>query len=302
MDPLNATGAGEFRPEPSQFPYHTMDSEPMTRIFVGAMAGVLIGFTAWASAQQTRPGPAAHHQDSAKQQRSRNARNIPVERLPKINEFETAPSEQFLVDLDFVRTGHPYLGVNAVRPHTGCHVYFTPPNRDADSEDPTSYPPIYAVADGYVARVDEYFRLRPIVTSGREVSNVRYGVTLAIARRDRSAVSFHYSIEPFINPGREDFYLPFLKVKVGQKVKRGDIIAYMYLPDTRDNRNSHIHFNLMHARQFQAPVIFERKIVEGFHARWGSRGRNGDQPIPACMGFLLSAPENPFGTGAKPSL
>jgi murein DD-endopeptidase MepM/ murein hydrolase activator NlpD len=99
------------------------------------------------------------------------------------------------------------------------------------------------------------------------------------------------------------FYRPFLRVKLGQKVTKGDVIAYMYLPNTRDNQNSHIHFNLIHARQFQAPAIFDHQIVDGFHARWGSR-RSSDRGRlnPACMGFLLSAPENPFGTGAKSRL
>jgi murein DD-endopeptidase MepM/ murein hydrolase activator NlpD len=232
--------------------------------------------------------------------RSRSARNIPVGELAKISSFAKTPSNHFLVDMDVVRSGHPYLGTNAGRPHTGCHVYFKAPDKSVDPSDPTTYPPIYAVADGYVSRLDEYFRLRPIVTFGRKVSNVRYGVTLAFAQKDNSAVTFHYSIEPMIDPRDENFYLPFLRVKVGQKVKKGDVIAYMYLPDTRDNQNSHIHYNLIHARQFQAPAIFDQKIVDGFHARWGPR-RNSDRGrlIPACMGFLLSAPENPFGTGAK---
>jgi len=125
---------------------------------------------------------------------------------------------------------------------------------------------------------------------------------LPLHRGSRSPTSFACN-EPMIDPGKEDFYLPFLRVKIGQTVKKGDIIAYMYLPTSRENENSHIHFNLMHARQFQAPAIFDRKIVDGFHARWGSRrGSDGVVPIPACMGFLLLAPENPFGTGAKPRL
>ena len=245
------------------------------------------------------PQNGARNASRQSEPRSGLARRIPLEDLPQITSFADSPSSRFLVDFDVVRTGHPYLGTSANRPHTGCHVYFTPPGEQADPSDPTTYPPIYAVADGYVSRVDEYFRLRPIVTGGRPASNVRYGVTLAIAQRDGAAVDFHYSIEPMIDPVREDYYLPFIKVKPGQRVRQGDVIAYMYLPRSVENENSHIHFNLMHARQFQAPAIFERQIVEQFHARWGWRGRDGDEPIPACIGFRLSAPENPFGTGEK---
>ena len=256
--------------------------------------------------------PSKGRQPSGQEERSRSprrsrsgstsVRDIPLAKLPPIEKFAESPSGRFLVDFEFVRTGHPYLGTNANRPHTGCHVYFNPPDKTADQGDPMTYPPIYAVADGYVARIDGYFRLRPIVTAGRTVTNVRYGVTLAIAQRGGSAVNFHYSIEPMIDPGDEQFYLPFIKVKPGQRVMQGDVIAHMYLPPSRENENSHIHFNLLHARQFQAPAIFDRPVVDRFHARWGWRGRDGDDPIPACMGFLLSAPENPFGTGAKPML
>ena len=256
------------------------------------------------SSQRSEPSVAAELKSVPQSPRrppsgSRSARNLPLAELPPVESFVDSPSRRFLVDFDVVRTGHPYLGTNADRPHTGCHVYFTPPGETADPSDPTSYPPIYAVADGYVSRIDEYFRLRPIVTSGRTVTNVRYGVTLAIANKEGSAVNFHYSIEPMIDPGDEEFYLPFIKVQPGQRVRQGDVVAYMYLPRSRENENSHIHFNLMHARQFQAPAIFDRAIVDRFHARWGWRGRDGDQPVPACMGFKLSAPENPFGTGAK---
>jgi murein DD-endopeptidase MepM/ murein hydrolase activator NlpD len=231
--------------------------------------------------------------------RPKAARNLPVTKLPAIESFVDSPSQRFPVDFDVVRTGHPYLGTNANRPHTGCHVYFTSPDETADPGDPTTYPPIYAVADGYVSRIDTYFRMSPIVTAGRTVTNRRYGVTLAVAQRDGSAVNFHYSIEPMIDPGDEHFYLPFIKVEPGQQVRQGDVIAYMYLPESDENENSHIHFNLMHNRQFQAPAIFDRAIVDRFRARWGWRGSDGHRPIPACMGFQLSAPENPFGTGAK---
>jgi hypothetical protein len=235
--------------------------------------------------------------------RSRSTRRIPLEELADIRTFRDRPSDRFLVDLSVVRGGRPYLGKSAQRPHTGCHLYFQPPNERAQPSDPTSYPPIYAVADGFVSRIDEHFRLRPIVTGGRRASNVRYGVTLAIARDKGRQVDFHYSIEPMIDPQDKNFYLPFIRVKIGQQVKRGDVIAYMYLPRTRENRDSHIHFNLMRSGQFQAPAIFANDLVKEFHSRWGERGgKDGGQLIPPCIGYRLTPPENPFGDGAKTTL
>jgi len=86
-------------------------------------------------------------------------KQIDFRSLPDISQFAANKSDRFLVDLDDVRTGHPYLGENAVKSHTGGHVYFVAPNPLGDPDDPSSYPAIYAVADGYVTRIDEYFKL-----------------------------------------------------------------------------------------------------------------------------------------------
>jgi hypothetical protein len=163
------------------------------------------------------------------------------------------------------------------------------------------------VADGFVFRVDEYFKQREMFnrTLGKPVSNRRYGVTLAIALQESAAVNFHYSIEPMIDPEDSDFYKPFILVKRGQWVKKGDIIARMYMPPRAEfSRNTHIHFNLMDTgrRQFMAPTIFSERINAQFHAAWGSRGVDGGDRIPPCMGYRLSGPENAFGTGAKSTL
>ena len=49
--------------------------------------------------------------------------------LPDIRTFRARGSDRFLVNLDTVRTGHPYKGKNARRPHTGGHVYFHVPKK-----------------------------------------------------------------------------------------------------------------------------------------------------------------------------
>ena len=236
-----------------------------------------------------------------------SAQNHQLLSLPDIASFAMNKSDRFVVDLETLRTGHPYKGIDATRPHTGAHIYFKLPKKPIPASDVKAFPAIYAVADGYVSQIDEYFKLRPIFIRalGKRVSNRRYGVTLSIARKQGATVNFHYSIEPMIDPGDADFYKPFILVKRGQRVRKGEVIARMYIPPQRDlAQNTHIHFNLMDTgqRQFMAPAIFTDKINQQFHATWEDRGIDGDKRIPPCMGYRLSAPENPFGTGAKDEL
>ncbi|MBT6493014.1 MAG: SUMF1/EgtB/PvdO family nonheme iron enzyme, partial [Planctomycetaceae bacterium] len=116
--------------------------------------------------------------------------------LPDINSFRGRKSDRFLVDLDVVRTGHPYKGKNAKRPHTGGHIYFKAPARQLSAADVKSYPAIYAVADGVISRIDYSFRLREMFERAlnRRVANTRYGIGLTFATRDGRPVDMHYSI------------------------------------------------------------------------------------------------------------
>jgi hypothetical protein len=221
--------------------------------------------------------------------------------LPDIRSFREQPSDQFLIDLKFLRTGHPYMGTGTLKPHTGAHLNFTLPDRQLDPKQPGSYPQIYAVANGVVTRVDEAFRLRPVYfeSLGTTRANLRYGVDITFARNGEQPVSFHYSIEPMVDPGDENFYRPFLKVQAGQTVRKGDVIATMYLPpDPRDAENSHIHFNLNCGRNFQSPSIFSQSVERQFAATWDSSRLREDWPIPACMGYKLGSSEDPFVAAA----
>lgn len=217
--------------------------------------------------------------------------------LPDIRTFREQPSDQFLIDWKFLRTGHPYMGTGTLKPHTGAHLNFTLPDRQLDPKQPGSYPQIFAVANGIVTRVDEAFRLRPVYfeSLGTTRANLRYGVDITFARNGDQPVSFHYSIEPMVDPGDENFYRPFLQVQVGQTVRKGDVIATMYLPpDPRDAENSHIHFNLNCGRNFQSPSIFSQSVERQFAATWDAKRLREDWPIPACMGYKLGAMEDPF--------
>ena len=227
--------------------------------------------------------------------------------LPDIQSFRANPTDQFLVDFEQIRSGHPYLGKQSNTPHTGGHIHFVIPDEPIDSVRPERFPAIYAMADGYVSRVDYSFRLREVFNQQlqRSVANTRYGIDLVFATLEGHPVSMHYSIEPFTDPGDNRFYDKFVLVRVGQKVRKGDLIARMYIhPDRRMSGGTHIHFNLIGGKdhRFMAPAIFSRNVTDRFHERWRDFGRDGDERIPACMGYRLSAEENPFGTGAVRTL
>ena len=227
--------------------------------------------------------------------------------LPDIRTFADRKSDRFLVDLAVVRTGHPYKGRRAQKPHTGGHVYFKPLAQQPPTTRPQAFPAIYAVADGVISRIDYSFQLREMYEPAlkQRVANRRYGIGLLFAKMDGKAVSMHYSIEPFIKPEDDRFYEPFIRVRIGQRVKRGDVIAYMYLPENRQlATKSHIHFNLIGGpnQSFMAPAIFTQPITQKFQVTWGRFGFDGDQQIPACMGYRLTPEENPFGTGAQQKL
>jgi len=222
--------------------------------------------------------------------------------LPDITHFATHKSDRFLVDMDVISAGHPYFGKNFYRPHTGCHVYFKQPGKEATAQKPSSYAPIYAVADGFISNVTPWFQLRPIYDSrlNKMTTNYRYGLGLTFAKTDGQPVVFHYSIEPMIDPEDENFYRPFLKVKLGQRVKKGEVLGWMYTPPRPESDlRTHIHFNLMAKSQFIAPTIFTKEVTEAFHKRWGKMTERYNEVLPSCMGYKLSAEENPFGSGAK---
>jgi hypothetical protein len=218
--------------------------------------------------------------------------------LPEISAFLTKPSNRFLVDLEDLSRGHPLLGVNSPHPHGGGHVHFdNSKNRwPKGKAEPASYPAIYAVADGVVGRIDTKF------SNGE---NDRYGVDLIFAKDKAGAnCRFCYSIEPMCPEPSEGFYKKFLLVKEGQKVRKGDVIAYLYTPPSSGD-GCHIHFHLMidGKKGFFAPAIFTSEVVKAFHKQCqGFKWASNATPLPPCMGYRIGAEENPFGTGAKEEL
>jgi len=213
--------------------------------------------------------------------------------LPDISSFLTVPSDRFLVDLDQITGGHPFKGADSPSPHAGAHVHFDNSNDrwSKANDEPSKYPAIYAVADGIIGRMTPHFRLSE--------GNDRYGFDLAFAK-DRSGATywFSYSIEPMTAEPSEGFYKRFILVREGQRVRKGELIAYLYTPPKVGG--CHVHFHLMvdGKRGFLAPAIFTTEVVQRFHDQChGFREHNGGTPIPPCMGYRLKAEQNPFGTG-----
>jgi hypothetical protein len=195
--------------------------------------------------------------------------------------------------------GSSLPGHKLTPPHGGAHVHFdNTKNRWPQGKDESgNYPAIYAVANGVVSRIDTHFAL-----SG---GNDRYGLDLTFAKdQTGSACRFCYSIEPMCPEPSEGFYKKFLLVKEGQRVRKGDVIAYLYTPPSSGD-GCHIHFHLMidGKKGFLAPAIFTPEIVKAFHEQCqGFRQHSGETGVPPCMGYRIGAEENPFGTGAKEEL
>ena len=133
--------------------------------------------------------------------------------------------------------------------------------------------------------------------------NDRYGVDLTFAADPKgNKCRLCYSIEPMIPEPSEGFYRRFIKVSEGQKVRKGEVLAHMYCPPGVKDTHIHFHLTVDGRGNFLAPSIFSPEVVGQFHAKWDGFGRDGDTPMPPCMGYRIGAEENPFGTGAKEGL
>jgi len=226
-----------------------------------------------------------------------------VASLPDISYFQTHKSDQFIVDMNLVKTGFPFKGERSISPHTGAHTQFGDDYKDwpQGGTAPENYPPVYSPVDGYVQNVQAHF-------SDYSKNPVDlYSVQIAFAKSGDKAWSLFYSFEPFVKEPSPGFYAKFIDVKIGQRVRKGQVIAHMYLTkDGGGGNNEHIHFQLNKSgdNQLYPPVIFSKAIVQQFHDHWGSFGVDDihNSPdgtkIPVCMAYMLAAHENPFGTSA----
>ena len=238
--------------------------------------------------------------------------------LPNITYFAKNKSNRFFVDFEDVIAGHPYVGARSPRPHNDAQVYFSNTDqRWINAKKPSDYPPIYAVADGYISLPKSSFYN---VVDHSDVDpawwHVAYNFTLRIAKDGNSNMEFMYQMEPYMIPditGKpKDFYKQFILVTNGQYVKKGDILAYMYVPSFSEmtgskGASSHIAFSLIkQPRTVYAPAIFSEEVVakfgdiyrnpkEGWESKSFGFDWNRGRGLPNGMGWMISGEENPFG-------
>jgi len=221
----------------------------------------------------------------------------PYANLPDISTFKTQKSDRFIADIDDIARGHPYKGRRANIPHTGAHIHFDSALWPQGGSNPENYPAIYACVDGVISMLDYSFRY------GADLD--QYYIDIAFARDSAGSVyNLHHSIEPMIAEPSENFYKKFVLVSLGQEVKKGDVMAYIYTPKAAvDACHICFHIKRMDKEGFMAPALFTFPTVQAYHNKWGSDGYDdGTIDIPACMGYKLEADENPFGTGAVDEL
>jgi hypothetical protein len=241
----------------------------------------------------------------------------PSNTLPSINYFATNKSDRFIVDFEDIVAAHPYVGERSPRPHNDAQIYFS--NTDTrwrDASKPSEYPPIYAVADGYINMpTTGFYNVVDHSNDSLPWWHVAYVFTLQLAQHNGEVIDFLYQMEPYIIPelaGKpKDFYKQFLLVKNGQYVQKGDVLGYMYVPSFDEmigstTGSSHIAFSLIkQPRTVLVPAIFNEKIVEQFSNMyrnptegWNSKSFGIDwsrgRGLPNAMGWMISGKENPF--------
>lgn len=213
--------------------------------------------------------------------------------LPDLASFATTKSDQLPIDITNVYAIAPYLGADSAMPHQGMHFNFHGDGAFATELQPAKYPAVYAVTDGTVERVDAVFH---------NGDADRYGVSIAFASQGGHSATMNYSLEPFIREPSPGFYAQFITVAQGQTVKKGDVLGFLYVPPGL-TQGPHLHLDVTVGQSRFAPAVFSPQVVDEMHAKFGepSGMENGAQ-LPACVGYKVSAVENPFTAAAQECL
>ncbi len=237
--------------------------------------------------------------------------------LPDISYFATNKSDRFFVDFEDIVAAHPYVGANSPRPHNDAQVYFSNTDlRWLNATKPSDYPPIYAIADGFINMPEMgFYNVVDHSNSSPPWWHVAYVFTLKIAQSDGNFIDFIYQMEPYMIPelaGKsKDFYKQFILVENGQFVKKGDILGYMYVPSFEEmvgnkEASSHIAFSFIkQPKTVYVPAIFSEQIVKKFgeiyrnpSEGWESKSFGFDwnraRGLPDAMGWMINGDENPF--------
>lgn len=209
--------------------------------------------------------------------------------LPDLATLAANRSDVLPIDISQAYSVAPFLGARSHMPHKGMHVNFAGLGPFATQLDPTAYPAVRAVSDGVVTAVE------PLRQMG---SHQAYGLNLAIGHEGREDITLNYSLEPFVMEPSSGFYSRFITVKQGQRVKKGDVLGYLYVPPGLTS-GTHLHFHMNVGQAMGAPTIFTPGAVAQLRTRFGEPGGIVDgAQLPACIGYKVDATENPLGTGA----
>jgi hypothetical protein len=192
---------------------------------------------------------------------SSTAYRITTSQLPDIASFGAQPSDQFILDADgmaMVSRTYPYLGSAMNCAHHGAHLHF----RGTGVAYTVN---IYAPADGIIN----------MVTTCLNIGNSdRYGFNLEFARYGDDPLSFDFSIEPqdgYPCDADPDNYAPYIFVKKGDHVVKGQILGLMYKTALAAD-GAHIHFDILNDKTnaFYCPNIFTTAIEQDFASLFGS--------------------------------
>lgn len=209
--------------------------------------------------------------------------------LPDLATLAANRSDILPIDISNAYSVAPFLGARSHMPHKGMHVNYQGNGPFATQLDPTAYPAVRAVSDGVVSAVE------PLRQMG---SHQAYGLNLTIGTAGRDDITLNYSLEPFVMEPSPGFYSRFITVKQGQRVKKGDVLGYLYVPPGQSS-GTHLHFHMNVGQAMGTPTIFTPAAVAQLQAKFGDPGGvvNGAR-LPACVGYQVDATENPLGTGA----
>jgi len=208
--------------------------------------------------------------------------------LPEFSEFVKNPSDTFIIkpeDYSKITRATPQYGKSLQCAHPGGHIHFTAKGAPYETE-------IISPVDGYVSMVDKCFNLG----SGSGSPQDKFGISIAFAKYKGNTVSFGFSIEPFSGQlcvNNPDYYLQYILVKNGEKVKKGQVIARMPKLSTKDD-STHVHFNLnMDGSDTPiCPNIFTSQIEKDFLQMNDSPMKCGSESVPATFCFKPSAGED----------
>ena len=170
------------------------------------------------------------------------------------------------------------------------------------------------MSDGVVERVETY-DIHDLTNLNPPWWHVGYQIQLRVATQEHYDIMLIYSIEPYVNLADKprSYFDDFVLVEQGERVRKGDILAYMYIPSfdakVGPHASSHIHFLLSpwdRSRRNYVPALFSEDIVEQFGEiyrnpleGWESTSFGHDwaraRGVPTGMGWMIDGDENPFG-------